>query len=104
MDAGSVWMMLQSVVGQEPAEAAKGLSGADIKMAAAYIGAGLAMIGVAGAGMGMGNAAGKAAESVARNPQAIGLITRVMLIGQAVAESTAIYALVVALLMLFVRF
>lgn len=101
MDAGSVWTVLQTVMGQA-AEKTSGITGADLKSVAAFIAAGMCMLAVAGAGLGMGNAAGKASEGVARNPQAAGAVMRVMLVGQAVAESTAIYALVVALLLLFV--
>ncbi len=101
MDAGNLWMMLQSAVGQT-GEAAKGITGEDLRFLARMVGAGLAMIGVAGAGVGIGNAAGAAAQGVARNPQANGPIMRILLVGAAMAESTAIYALVVALLLLFV--
>ena len=51
--------------------------------------------------MGEGFAAGKACEGVSRRPDQAALITRTMLIGQAVTESNAIYALVVALLLIF---
>ncbi|MBU1863125.1 MAG: ATP synthase F0 subunit C, partial [Candidatus Omnitrophica bacterium] len=43
-----------------------------------------------------------ACEGVAREPQNAGLITRTMLVGQAVSESTGIYSLVIALLLIFV--
>lgn len=69
--------------------------------AAALIGAGLALIAGIGPGIGQGYAAGKAVESVARQPEARGIITITMLVGQAVSESTGIYALVFALLLLF---
>jgi F-type H+-transporting ATPase subunit c len=70
---------------------------------ARYLGAGLCMgIGALGPGAGEGFAAGKACEAVSRNPELAPLITRTMLIGQAVTESVGIYALVVALLLLFV--
>ncbi len=72
-----------------------------ILRAAAMIGAGLALIAGIGAGVGQGYAAGKAVESVARQPEARGLITTTMLVGQAVAESTGIYAFVFALILLF---
>ena len=71
--------------------------------AGAFIGAGLAMgFGAIGPGVGEGFAAGKACEGVARRPEEAGLLTRTMLIGQAVSESTGIYSLVIALLLLFV--
>jgi F-type H+-transporting ATPase subunit c len=70
---------------------------------ARYIGAGLCMgVGALGPGLGEGYAAGKACESVTRSPEHAPLITRTMLIGQAVTESVGIYALVVALLLIFV--
>ena len=79
------------------------ISGADIVRAAALLGAGLSMgIGAIGPGVGEGFAAGKACEAIGRNPQEANLITRTMLVGQAVSESTGIYSLVVALLLIFV--
>ena len=79
------------------------ISGADIIRAAAMIGAGIAMgFGAIGPGVGEGYTAGRACEGVARAPQNAGLITRTMLVGQAVAESTGIYSLVIAILLLFV--
>jgi F-type H+-transporting ATPase subunit c len=77
--------------------------GADIVRAFALLGAGLAMgLGAIGPGIGEGFAAGKACEAIGRSPQEAGLLTRTMLVGQAVSESTGIYSLVVALLLLFV--
>ena len=71
--------------------------------AAALLGAGLAMgLGAIGPGVGEGFAAGKACEGVAKRPEEAPLLTRTMLIGQAVSESTGIYALIVSLLLLFV--
>ena len=79
------------------------ISGADIVRAAALLGAGLAMgLGAIGPGIGEGFAAGKACEGIARSPENANLLTRTMLVGQAVSESTGIYSLVVALLLLFV--
>lgn len=73
-----------------------------IIMAACAIGAGLAVIAGIGPGIGQGYAVGKTVESIARQPEAQGDCTRTMFIGCAVAESTGIYGLVVALLLLFV--
>ena len=79
------------------------ISGTDIVRAAAMLGAGIAMgIGALGPGLGEGMAAAKACEAIGRNPREAGLLTRTMLVGQAVAESTGIYSLVIALLMIFV--
>ena len=72
-----------------------------IVLAASAVGAGLAMIAGIGPGIGQGYAAGKAAEAVGRQPEAKSDITSTMLFGCAVAESTGIYGLVVAMLLLF---
>lgn len=72
-------------------------------LAASAIGAGLALIAGIGPGIGQGFAAGKACEAVGRQPEAAGLITRTMLLGCAVAESTGIYGLVVGILLMFVN-
>ncbi|MFN2363009.1 MAG: ATP synthase F0 subunit C [Halarsenatibacteraceae bacterium] len=69
--------------------------------AAALLGAGFAMIAGIGPGIGQGYAAGKAVESVARQPEARGNIITTMLLGQAVAESTGIYSLVIAIVLIF---
>jgi len=83
------------------AAAMKELAGA-ISTAGAFIGAGIAMgVGAFGPGLGNGYAAGHACEAIARRPDQVGLITRTMLIGMAVAESCGIYALVVALILVF---
>ncbi len=69
--------------------------------ASALLGAGFAMIAGIGPGIGQGYAAGKAVEAVARQPEARGNIITTMLLGQAVAESTGIYALVIAIVLVF---
>ncbi len=63
--------------------------------------AGIAVLSGIGAGIGIGIATGKATEAIARQPEAVGKITSTMLIGCALAEATAIYGLVVALVILF---
>ncbi|MDR1150750.1 MAG: ATP synthase F0 subunit C [Clostridiales bacterium] len=65
------------------------------------IGAGIAMIAGLGPGIGQGFAAGKAAEAVGRQPEARSDIMSTMLVGCAVAETTGIYSLVVAMILLF---
>ena len=69
----------------------------------ALLGAGVCM-GFGGIGPGIGN--GKAAEGavrwVARNVENAGALMRIMLVGQAVSQSTAIYAMVVSLVLIFV--
>ena len=80
-----------------------GITGAELIRASALLGAGIAMgFGAIGPGIGEGFAAGKACEAIGRNPDEAGLLTRTMLVGQAVSESTGIYALVIALLLIFV--
>mmetsp|Transcript_18459 Transcript_18459/g.8606 ORF Transcript_18459/g.8606 Transcript_18459/m.8606 type:complete len:83 (+) Transcript_18459:722-970(+) len=79
------------------------IEGADIVKAAALLGAGLSMgLGAIGPGVGEGMVGAKACESIGKNPKEAGLLIRTMLVGQAVSESTGIYALVIALLLLFV--
>ncbi len=70
-------------------------------LACSAIGAGLAMIAGVGPGIGQGVAAGYGAEAVGRNPGARGTIMSTMLLGQAVAETTGLYGLVIALILLF---
>ncbi|MBN1635178.1 MAG: ATP synthase F0 subunit C [Deltaproteobacteria bacterium] len=79
------------------------ISGVDLVKAASFVGAGIAMgLGAIGPGIGEGFVGGKACEAIGRNPDEAGLLTRTMLVAQAVSESTGIYSLVVALLLLFV--
>jgi F-type H+-transporting ATPase subunit c len=65
------------------------------------IGAGVAVVCGLGAGIGIGIGTGKAAEAVARQPEASGKITAIFLIGAALAEATAIYGFVIGLLCIF---
>jgi F-type H+-transporting ATPase subunit c len=79
------------------------IEGIDLVQSAAYLGAGIAMgLGAIGPGVGEGMVAAKACEAIGRNPSEAALLTRTMLVGQAVSESTGIYSLVVAMLLLFV--
>ncbi len=66
------------------------------------VGAGIAMIGTVGAGVGQGVAASGASEGVARNPEAEAKIRTMMIIGSAIAESSALYCLVISFILLFV--
>ena len=70
--------------------------------AAKLIGAGLAMLGTIGAGLGIGILGMGAVQGIARNPDAAGDIQTNMILGIAFAEAVAIYCLVVALLLVFV--
>ncbi|EGD47339.1 ATP synthase F0, C subunit [Ruminiclostridium papyrosolvens DSM 2782] len=56
-----------------------------------------------GAGVGISLATGKAVEGIARQPEAAGQIRNVMLLGAVLAEATAIYGLVVALVLVFLK-
>jgi F-type H+-transporting ATPase subunit c len=70
-------------------------------LACSAIGAGIAMIAGVGPGIGQGYAAGQAAAAVGRNPGAKSDITSTMLLGQAVAETTGLYGLAIAFILLF---
>ncbi len=81
----------------------EGITGEVLIKMAALLGAGICMgFGAIGPGIGEGFAAGKACEGVSKEPENAGLITRTMLIGQAVSESTGIYSLFIAILLIFV--
>ncbi len=54
-----------------------------------------------GAGIGIGVATSKATDAVARQPEADGKIMKLLLLGCALAEATAIYGFVVAIMILF---
>ena len=77
--------------------------GQDLIHACSAIGAGIAMIAGIGPGVGQGIAAGFGASAVGRNPGAKSDITSTMLLGQAVAETTGLYGLVVAIILMFVK-
>ena len=62
------------------------------------IGAGIAVLGGLGAGIGI--ATGKAAEAIARQPEAEGKINKTLILGCALAEATAIYGFVIALMII----
>ena len=73
--------------------------------AASVLGAGLSVgLGAIGAAIGEGYAAGNANSAISRNPKISGDVFKTMLIGQAVTESAAIFALVVAMVLLFTPF
>jgi ATP synthase F0 subunit c len=69
-----------------------------------FIGAGFAIgFGAIGAALGEGYTAGIASEALSQRPEKAGDVVRNMLVGQAIAESAAIFALVVAVILLFAR-
>lgn len=65
------------------------------------IGAGLAVLSALGGGIGIGIATSKAVEAIARQPEAEGKIRTTLILGCALAEATAIYGFVIALLCIF---
>ena len=70
--------------------------------AACAIGAGLCMgLGAIGPGIGEGNAVGKALEGMARQPEVSGTLRTNMILGCAITETTGIYSLLIAFLILF---
>ena len=73
-----------------------------IILAGCAIGAGLALIAGIGPGIGEGNAVAKACEAIGRQPEAKGAVTSTMIMGCAISETTGIYALVIAILLIFV--
>lgn len=75
--------------------------GPPLVRAAATLGAGLAMLAGIGPGIGQGYAAGKGAETVGRRPDLRMEITRTMLLGQAISQTTGLYGLVIALVLMF---
>lgn len=101
----SLVMLLAPVVFAEEAAAAAPAGDAKLRYyGVAALACGLA-IGIAafGASIGQGMGLKGATEGIARNPGASGKITTTLIIGLAMIESLAIYALVVALILLFVN-
>ena len=66
------------------------------------LGSGIAMIAGIGPAIGEGYAAGKALEAIGRQPECKDSVTTTLILGCALAETTGIYALVIAILMIFV--
>mgnify|MGYP000130539518 FL=1 len=64
------------------------------------IGAGIAVLTGIGAGIGIGIATGHASDAVARQPEAESKISKLLILGCALAEATAIYGFVIALLII----
>ncbi len=69
--------------------------------AAKLIGAGLAVIGLSGVGIGIGNIFSSLVSSVARNPASRQEIFGLSMLGFALVEAVALYALVIAFLVLY---
>jgi F-type H+-transporting ATPase subunit c len=101
-----LWIMAPLCFAEAEEEVAvvAGTSSNILYYALAALGCGLG-IGLAalGTGIGQGIGLGGACEGVARNPGASGKITTTLIIGLAMIESLAIYALVVVLILIFVN-
>ena len=70
-------------------------------LAAAELGAAIVLLGGAFTGVGQGILGAKAIEAMARQPESRGTVSTTMIIGFAMCETNAIYALVIAMLLLF---
>jgi F-type H+-transporting ATPase subunit c len=108
MKKSSVWMglllvmMAGSLFAADAAAPAKAADSSVWFFALTALGAGLAIgLGTVGTGVGMGSTVGKALEAMARQPEMVGTIQTNMIIGLAFIESLAIYALAVAMILLF---
>ncbi len=100
----ALFSLLVLLTAATSAFAAEGGGGGEggLVLAAVFIAAGIGMgLGAFGPGIGQGNAVRGAVEGIARNPGASGKILTTMLVGLAMMESLAIYALVIALILLF---
>lgn len=78
------------------------ITGEQLIRAIALLAAGISMgLGAIGPGIGEGFVGGKACEAIGKRPDEANLITKTMIIGQAISETTGIYALLVALILIF---
>ena len=67
----------------------------------AYLGVGIVMLGAIGSSIGQGFAAGKTVEAVARNFETEAKIRTMLIVGDAIAETSLIYSLIIAILLIF---
>ena len=87
----------------QDAQTGVSITGADIATAAKYLAAGFVMgIGAIGSALGEGLVAAHALDGMARQPEMEGALMRTMIIGQAITETTGIYSLIVAIVLLFI--
>lgn len=103
--AGLVVVLAGSSATAWAAEAAEGVtsaSGDSIVLVAIFITSGIGVaIAAVGAALGQGQAVKAACEGMARNPGMAGKLQVAMIIGLAMMESLAIYALLISLILLF---
>jgi F-type H+-transporting ATPase subunit c len=104
----SFWTVVAFLASATMALAAEAAPGAAVDytkaivLGCSVIAAGLAMgLGAIGAGQGMGQATSGGSVAVGRNPEAQGKIMLTMMVGLAMTESIAIYALVISLVILY---
>lgn len=74
----------------------------ELSLAFKFLAVGFATLAAAGAGVGIGIATGNACKSIAQQPEADGKIRSSLILGAAMAEATAIYGFVIAILLIFV--
>ena len=79
----------------------EGITNLGFVLGCSALGAAFAVFTGFGPGLGQGFAAGKAAEAVGRQPESRGSILSTMIVGAAVAETSSIYGLVIAFILLF---
>lgn len=77
-------------------------NGAGIAYLGKYIGTGITMLAAGMVGLMQGFSTANAVQAVARNPEAQPKILSTMIVGLALAEAVAIYALIVSILIIFV--
>ena len=69
--------------------------------AAKYIGAGVATLGLIGAGIGVGNVFASLIQGVSRNPSVRGQLFTYAILGFALSEATGLFALMMGFLLLY---
>ena len=72
-------------------------------MSLGVLAAAIAVFTGVGAGIGIGIATGKATESIARQPEAAGKIQSALILGAGLSEATAIYGLIVAIMLIVIK-
>jgi len=72
-----------------------------IVSSASVIASGLALIAGIGVGLGQGHACGAAVTAVSRQPESKASVTTILVLGDAIAESSIIYSLVISLILLY---